>query len=1427
MKKLLLFKNQGFKAMLLLGLLLLVVNNANAQTVTPYTTSTTWLCPAGVFSVQVECWGAGGGGGAATAADTSTSNRSGGGGGAGSYVKKTIAVVPGTTYTVTVGAGGIKGDTSIATGYFGGPGGKSEFSGPSITAITASGGTGGTGAGTSNLTSNPGGVLGGLYGFTVSGTKINSYTTSSVVSLTGGGGSGVTTIFRTASSAISYIAATNQGTGYTTAPSVAVSIGSGQTFTALVNPNINSSGAETTILGSDGGASTASAGGAGGASPDGLGGFLAGGAGGTGTTVGAEYLGATPTNAGAGGGGGFSVYALSSNIPAPKSSKGGVGANGKVVLTYTATIPSISVIPATLSLFSTVPEAPSTAQTFSVSGSLLEADIVITAPTNYEINNPSVDGTYGSTITLTQASGSVAATTINVRLKTGLTGATAYLENISLTTTNGTTKTVACSGGVLAYYYYAGSGSLANVASWSTNTNGSGGSTPSDFTTVYQVFVIRNTTAVSTDAAWNVAGTGSVIQVGDPAVPGVALTIASGFDISTTAVLPVVGNGTIDLPAASSGVNSVVFQSAVTPPGMGIMDANSEVHYQATITTATSKIFGKMFIENNSTVTFDGKPIIQTSLNVATGSTILFSNSTGNYITVNETATVAIDGSLKSAKAAGIFSYGVTTPGTSFGSIQFKAAVGGLTLGSSSTVEYNRTGSSTAQLISTLPTGVKYNNLTLSDSGAANNKLFSGAVTVNNTFTLNQSLSTLIACGNLTLADGATIVRTGGSLDAAPVFGTTVNVSYNGATAITSGVEIPTATSVLNNLTVNNAAGVTLGGNATVNAALTFASGNLAIGANTLTLNGSVVNTSGSLKGSSTSNLTVGGAAGTLNFTSGSQALNNLSLGASGVASLGSALDIYGVLGFTAGSSLNMNTQAVTLKSTATATARVSDLTGSTLSNATNVTVERYIPFGKRAFRFLTPSVTTTSSIYNNWQIGGATTAGRGTHITGSTTGANGFDITASGNPSMYTYQNNVDVSTTGWLAILNTDVTTLTAGMGYRTLVRGDRNVDISVASTDNMNVATTLSATGTLKVGTVVFDGTTTPALNTTNNTFTNGYSLIGNPYASPVDWELVTKSNVEDSYYAWDPNMGTVAERGRYVAYSASTHQATNSGTGTSNVSQFIQPGQAFFVKTIGASPSLTFKEADKASTFTNVFRTIGNSSLSVSVYNPSEVAFASPIDATIAVFATDFDASVGLGDVEKLYSTGEHLAWSRGTKLLAMDATTPVVASDELLLKTMQFSANKSYTFKVNTTNFDSSLTGYLVDQYLNSQTQLDFSTSNFITFATTTDAASYGADRFKVVFNSSALNNEEWNTKLLRIYPNPVVDNQFTIAVSPSITDKVTICIYNMIGQSVYRESATAINNSIVVHPSAILKAGVYMVEMTNNGKTSTQKIIIK
>lgn len=101
-----------------------------------FTTSGTWLCPAGVTSVYAECWGAGGGAG-------NTGNAEGGGGG-GAYAAARINVTSGTNYTVTVGAGGTQGN----------PGGNSSFaSGANVSATggaaglsNGSGGTGGTAA---------------------------------------------------------------------------------------------------------------------------------------------------------------------------------------------------------------------------------------------------------------------------------------------------------------------------------------------------------------------------------------------------------------------------------------------------------------------------------------------------------------------------------------------------------------------------------------------------------------------------------------------------------------------------------------------------------------------------------------------------------------------------------------------------------------------------------------------------------------------------------------------------------------------------------------------------------------------------------------------------------------------------------------------------------------------------------------------------------------------------------------------------------------------------------------------------------------------------------------------------------------------------------------------------------------------------------
>lgn len=100
----------------------------------------TWTVPTGVWSVSVICVG-GGGGGALHATNPC-------GGAGGNLQFRQVSVVPGTVYTIVVGAGGTAGNVSYAAG---GAGGGSSFG---LTAtystanVAAAGGSGGTTIGT-------------------------------------------------------------------------------------------------------------------------------------------------------------------------------------------------------------------------------------------------------------------------------------------------------------------------------------------------------------------------------------------------------------------------------------------------------------------------------------------------------------------------------------------------------------------------------------------------------------------------------------------------------------------------------------------------------------------------------------------------------------------------------------------------------------------------------------------------------------------------------------------------------------------------------------------------------------------------------------------------------------------------------------------------------------------------------------------------------------------------------------------------------------------------------------------------------------------------------------------------------------------------------------------------------------------------------
>ncbi|MBY0487844.1 MAG: hypothetical protein K2P85_11755, partial [Flavobacteriaceae bacterium] len=110
-------------------------------------------------------------------------------------------------------------------------------------------------------------------------------------------------------------------------------------------------------------------------------------------------------------------------------------------------VPTITLTPTSLSGFAyVVGSGPSAEQSFTVSGTNLTTNVVLTAPTNYQISTTSGSG-FVNSVSLPFGSGTLASTTIYVRLNSGL-SVNSYTGNITADSTGAAQKTVALSGNV-------------------------------------------------------------------------------------------------------------------------------------------------------------------------------------------------------------------------------------------------------------------------------------------------------------------------------------------------------------------------------------------------------------------------------------------------------------------------------------------------------------------------------------------------------------------------------------------------------------------------------------------------------------------------------------------------------------------------------------------------------------------------------------------------------------------------------------------------------------------------------------------------------------------------------------------------------------------------------------------------------------------
>jgi hypothetical protein len=414
------------------------------------------------------------------------------------------------------------------------------------------------------------------------------------------------------------------------------------------------------------------------------------------------------------------------------------------------------------------------------------------------------------------------------------------------------------------------------------------------------------------------------------------------------------------------------------------------------------------------------------------------------------------------------------------------------------------------------------------------------------------------------------------------------------------------------------------------------------------------------------------------------------------------------------------------LLSTDTSTARVADITNNGVNSGNafsgSVTYQRYYP-AWRSWRLVTAPLSGAGSVFNTWQNGGVYTAGRGTYVTGpgANPATNGLDVSPLNNTSLRVGSLLSPVTNT-----LTTTLSTNTGNAdnkGFFLFVRGDRvNTNFYLPNATN----TTLVSTGTLQTGVQNFPVSAVAM----------EFSLVGNPYASPVDLNKITRTNLAKRFVTWDPKINEV---GGYITLEDLDENNTYSITPASVGGQdnHIQSGQAFFVQTENNGVAeVQFNENDKtAANNLGLFRPLAptNKSLRVSLYKfrPDGSRFLA--DGLYAEFDSTYNMAVDIEDAFKFTNINETFGLYRNNKMLAVERRPLPGMYDTLYLK-LNRTSRRSYQFEIAALHLEQdNLAGYVQDKYLNEYTPISMNGTSLFEFYINEDAASADPMRFNLVF----------------------------------------------------------------------------------------------
>lgn len=837
-----------------------------------------------------------------------------------------------------------------------------------------------------------------------------------------------------------------------------------------------------------------------------------------------------------------------------------------------------------------------------------------------------------------------------------------------------------------------------------------------------------STLPTMTVGAFTVTGSSTVSITGSGAGGNRALTVNGDYTQSGTSTVNITGHNTNTGTLEVKG-NFNKSAGTLTNSGGGIGTAFIILSGASSQTFSTNSLSNDIdfTVNNASGITLNSAVSYSGNLTLTAGA---LNNSTNNITVANGKTISRAAGSLTAAPvfgASGTDRVAVTITGTCTAGNELAGTTGGI-----GTLTVNNNATYTLNADRTLDAISVASGATIDGAAFVLTPRASGAATIAGSFkTANLVGFSGSATAAISSTNSPTFTLTGSTIE------------YNAASAS----QVITARSDYNNLTLSGAFAKAISGSTTIGGNLNFnaAADILTIGSNTLTLNGTETG-SGSLRGSATSNLTIGGtgALGTINFdqsTDGTtNVLNDVIVNriTSGTLSLGNKLVIVNSYTPTAGTLTTGD--FLHIRSTASNTARIAAGSSGGGYISGDVTVERHLTANtNRAYRLLTPGVTTSTNIRANWQEGtnnpdastnNIGTTDYGTHITGSGGNSNGFDVTQNNQSSVFLF----DQGTQNWTALTNTNVNTLNAKTGYLAFIRGNRN-SIATINTTTGSSNTTLRATGTLAQGTQTFTGLASDVPGGDAEV-----SLVTNPFAAPISWaSFYTGSNAtnfENFITIWDPNVNT---RGGFITV---TNGGSTSG-GTTNLTTNIQSGQAFFVTTKSGinSPTLTILESDKSTTNNlNVFRNGPQTEQLNIQLKYINAGITRSADGVLALFSNSYNNNLDGNDAEQIANWDEDVALLRNGKALSIESRDLIDDNDSLFIKIANINKTAAvYTWEIAPTNFNApGLQAWLLDKFTNTTTPISLIDTTRINFTVSSNLASQVSDRFTIVFKTTGV-----------------------------------------------------------------------------------------